>query len=126
MSTDLILHEYALAEYSSPEQFITASGKLIIGIPHSEAEEGVVLLLPYYVVPKTHILDALRPYNSSPVVLFHTACLESRSPADGKLEYRYLSEILARRQGDMIPFFCMGEETINEYCRRRIHLEEYT
>lgn len=124
-STELITHEYSLAEYSAVEQFVTSNGKLVLGIPHSDTENGIVLLLPYLVMPKTPIPNSLRPYNTSPLVLFHTACLESRSPADRRLEYRYLTEVLGHRQGEILPFLCMGEETINEYCRRRIELEEF-
>lgn len=125
MSTELIIQEYSLAEYTAVEQFVTSNGKLVVGIPHSDTETGdIVLLLPYLVLPKTPLPQALRSYNSSPLVLFYTSCLESRALADRRLEYRYLTEILSHRQGDLCQFLCMGEATVNEYCRRRIELED--
>lgn len=126
MSTELVIHDYSLADYTAVEQFVTSNGKLVVGIPHSDTETGgIVLLLPYLVMPKLPLVQALRPYNTSPLVLFYTSCLESRALADRRLEYRYLTEILAHRQGELGQFLCMGEDTVNEYCRRRIELEDY-
>lgn len=115
--------DLAKSEYTQIEQFITTNGRMVVGIPHVEQDDSVVLLMPYLVAARTPLPDCLKKYSFSPMTLFYKSSLESRSLPDPRLERAYLSRILHQHKRELSSFFCLDSDTVDQYCRRRIELE---